>query len=64
MARKMLEAAAEANEELMNKYLETGDLSEEDIKKDCALERLILKSCLCYVDQPLKIRVCKLCWTQ
>ena len=30
---KMLEAAAEANEELMNKYLENGDLSEEDIKK-------------------------------
>ncbi len=30
---KMVEAAAEANEELMNKYLETGDLSEEDIKK-------------------------------
>ena len=30
---KMLEAAAEASEELMNKYLEEGDLSEEDIKK-------------------------------
>lgn len=30
---KMVEAAAEANEELMNKYLESGDLSEEDIKK-------------------------------
>jgi elongation factor G len=30
---KMVEAAAEANEELMNKYLEEGDLSEEDIKK-------------------------------
>ena len=30
---KMLEAAAEASEELMNKYLEDGDLSEEDIKK-------------------------------
>ena len=29
---KMMEAAAEANEELMNKYLEEGDLSEEDIK--------------------------------
>jgi len=28
----MVEAAAEANEELMNKYLEEGDLSEEDIK--------------------------------
>ncbi|MDP2751582.1 MAG: elongation factor G [Rhodocyclaceae bacterium] len=30
---KMLEAAAEASEELMNKYLEEGDLSEEDLKK-------------------------------
>jgi len=30
---KMLEAAAEASEDLMNKYLEEGDLSEEDIKK-------------------------------
>jgi len=29
---KMLEAAAEANEELMNKYLETGDLTETEIK--------------------------------
>ena len=29
---KMLEAAAEANEALMNKYLEDGDLSAEDIK--------------------------------
>ncbi|MGH6649425.1 elongation factor G [Aquabacterium sp.] len=28
----MVEAAAEANEELMNKYLETGDLTEEEIK--------------------------------
>ena len=30
---KMLEAAAESSEELMNKYLEEGDLSEADIKK-------------------------------
>jgi len=30
---KMVEAAAEANEELMNKYLEEGDLSEADVKK-------------------------------
>jgi elongation factor G len=28
---KMIEAAAEANEELMNKYLEEGDLSEDEI---------------------------------
>ncbi|HZS66184.1 MAG TPA: elongation factor G [Burkholderiales bacterium] len=30
---KMVEAAAEANEELMNKYLESGSLSTEEIKK-------------------------------
>ncbi|HYL26129.1 MAG TPA: elongation factor G [Burkholderiales bacterium] len=30
---KMVEAAAEANEELMNKYLETGKLSVEELKK-------------------------------
>ena len=30
---KMVEAAAEASEELMNKYLEEGDLSEEEIKR-------------------------------
>ncbi len=30
---KMVEAAAEANEELMNKYLEEGDLSEDEIKQ-------------------------------
>ncbi|MEO5861354.1 MAG: elongation factor G [Burkholderiales bacterium] len=30
---KMLESAAEASEELMNKYLQEGDLSEEEIKK-------------------------------
>ena len=30
---KMLEAAAEASEELMEKYLEEGDLSEEDIRQ-------------------------------
>lgn len=29
---KMVEAAAEANDELMNKYLEEGDLTEEEIK--------------------------------
>jgi elongation factor G len=30
---KMIEAAAEANEELMNKYLETNELSAEEVKK-------------------------------
>jgi len=37
---KMLEAAAEASEVLMNKYLETGDLNEEEIKQGLRLRTL------------------------
>jgi elongation factor G len=37
---KMVEAAAEANEELMNKYLEEGDLSAEDINKGLRLRTI------------------------
>ena len=33
MREQMVEAAAEANDELMNKYLEGGELTEEEIKK-------------------------------
>ena len=33
MREAMVEAAAEANDELMDRYLEEGDLSEEDIKR-------------------------------
>jgi len=33
MAEAMLEAAAESSEEMMNRYLEEGDLSEADIIK-------------------------------
>ncbi len=36
----MVEAAAEANEELMEKYLENSDLSEEDIKKGLRIRTL------------------------
>jgi elongation factor G len=36
----MVEAAAEANEELMNKYLEGGALSEDEIKKGLRLRTL------------------------
>ena len=36
----MVEAAAEANEELMDKYLEEGDLSEEDIVKGIRIRTL------------------------
>ena len=37
---KMVETAAEANEELMNKYLEEGDLSPADIKKGIRLRTI------------------------
>ena len=37
---KMVEAAAEANEELMEKYLEEGDLSAQDIKNGIRLRTL------------------------
>jgi len=37
---KMVEAAAEANEELMNKYLETSELSIEEIKKGLRLRTI------------------------
>jgi elongation factor G len=37
---KMVEAAAEANEELMNKYLETNELSIEEIKKGLRLRTI------------------------
>lgn len=37
---QMLEAAAEATEELMNKYLESGDLSEVEIKKGLRIRTL------------------------
>jgi hypothetical protein len=37
---KMVEAAAEANEELMNKYLESGDLSVEEMKRGLRLRTI------------------------
>jgi elongation factor G len=37
---KMIEAAAEANEELMNKYLEGGELSEEEIRRGLRLRTI------------------------
>ncbi|TVZ38216.1 elongation factor G [Alteromonadaceae bacterium 2753L.S.0a.02] len=40
MREYMVEAAAEANEELMEKYLEDGELTEEEIKKGLRLRTL------------------------
>jgi elongation factor G len=49
LREQMVEAAAEANEELMEKYLEEGELSEEDIKKGLRIRTLTneIVPCLC-----------------
>jgi len=46
---KMLESAAEASEELMEKYLEDGDLSEEDVVSGLRVQALAneIVPCLC-----------------
>lgn len=43
----MLEAAAEANEDLMEKYLEQGDLSHDDIRAGLRERVLTTEICLC-----------------
>jgi elongation factor G len=40
---KMVEAAAEANEDLMNKYLENGELSEDDIRLGLRLRTIAVE---------------------
>jgi elongation factor G len=49
LREQMVEAAAEANEELMEKYLEEGDLSEDEIKKGLRIRTLAneIVPCLC-----------------
>ncbi len=44
---KMIEAAAEGDEELLNKYLETGELADEEIKR--GLRERALKNQICLV---------------
>ena len=49
LREQMVEAAAEANEELMDKYLNEGDLSAEDIKRGLRMRTLAneIIPCLC-----------------
>jgi elongation factor G len=50
----MVEAAAEADEALMNKYLESGELTDEEIKRRCASARSPTRSCRCFAAAPFK----------
>ena len=60
---KMVEAAAEANDDLMNKYLEGIELSKEEIVAGCVHVRWLMKLCLYFAVLPLRIEVFKPCLT-
>jgi len=51
---KMVEAAAEANEELLNKYLEEGDLTEAEIKQGLRERSLRNEICVCMCGSAFK----------
>jgi elongation factor G len=59
----MVEAAAEADEEMMERYLEEGELSEADIKKGLRKRTLATRSCPCSAARPSRTRACRRCWT-
>ncbi len=61
---KMVEAAAEANEELMNEYLESGELSVEKIKPACASAPSLARSCRCCAVPPSRTKACRRCSMQ
>ena len=60
---KLVENAAEANEELMNQYLETGELSQEQIIRVFVLVRLPVRFSRCSAARPLRTRACSACST-
>ncbi len=54
LREQMVEAAAEANEELMEKYLEEGDLSSEEIKQGIRLQTLANEIVPCFCGSAFK----------
>jgi len=62
LREQMMEAAAEGSEELMEKYLENGELSNEEIKaglRQQVIANEIVSPC---VAPPSRTRVCRPCW--
>ena len=61
---KMVEAAAEADEEIMHKYLESGELSDRgDQARRCASARSPTRSCRCCAARRSRTRACRRCST-
>jgi len=54
LREQLIESAAEANEELMEKYLETGELSEEEIKQGIRLQTLANEVVPCFCGTAFK----------
>ena len=64
MREHLVEAAAEANEELMDKYLEGGELSEAEIKPGFASVPWPTKLSRCWVVLRSRTKACRRCWMQ
>ncbi len=60
---KMVESAAEANEELMNKYLEGENSPSRRSRPVCASARLPARSCRCSAGRRSRTRACRRCST-
>ena len=54
LREEMVEAAAEANEELMDKYLEEGELTEEEIKEGIRVRTLNMEIVPCFCGSAFK----------
>ncbi len=62
MREFMVEAAAEGSDELMEKYLEDGELSEDEIKQVFVLALWPMRLFRYWVDLPLRTRAYRPCW--
>ncbi len=58
---KMVSAAAEASDELMDKYLETGELDEAEIVAGLRQRTVKERSRRCSAGAPLKTKACSAC---
>jgi len=61
---KLVEAAAEANDDLMHKYLESGELTSRRSRRGCAPAPFAPRSAWCSAAPPSRTRACRPCSTR